>query len=798
MNEKKEIFIERLFKYLDKFIEVSIEGKNKELVLTPGLVMFMNGLAHPSFGKRNGMSEFFRKIKHVTIQPESGEILGGIQEGKIIKLPIGFVSACSITRLNIQDLKVFVNMTTKGLAENLIELTVENSRIQTLEIFLGSTQGLIWKKLKTLKCIKCKVNVIGAGIFEKKLFPKLQFLDLSYNEIKVIENLEERPTDTLILNNNKIRECYMYYSNNIKNLFVDENYIETLNGFQAMGGLECLSARRNRITMIKKEQQSFKLMKNLSELDLSENPVCEKDNFRIELISYLPELNREIEFILNEEDVTMREIGEAMKMKYGRHEEENNYEYMMNEINEKKESNIKTQMELVDSWKRERYLIGIIKGIRKENKYIKFINEIVNTVMNQRINTIQQDIKTIIKLRKICNIKIGYENKEIIPLTYDFERFNIKLGKIEGNIRIDTAIETGIQSLIDERKGVKNFGISLVNFISKTYKGRIIRIILPVEIDTVKKTIEIIIEIFKKHREIIQEPIIRKDGRKVFMTEMLKHINQMLCNIERGGNDYKNYVESKIKITKEIEEKKETRFVEYNKPKKERENSQMLKRQAPKRVGAKDEKVIESSIGFEFQNISNDNNSKEKEKENINNKENINFNDNNNNDKENDDEKKEEIKNKLDILSVDDIPKVIHRPGRRKDKKDENIQSNISSDNNSSNILNIDIKDGLNNESLQSESSPQPIVKRIARKGNRRPPSKKALQVGSKELKDSDVVHLDQSIPLDSSLHENLSDISSPLIPDDHQPQKKIIGGQGFGGGVNAELLAKLALKKKN
>ncbi|EMH77497.1 leucine-rich repeat containing protein [Entamoeba histolytica HM-1:IMSS-B] len=463
MNENKEIFKEKLFKYLDKFIEVSIEGKNKELILTPGLVMFMNGMAHPSFGKRNGMSEFFRRIKHIKIEPESGEILGGIQEGKNIKLPIGFVSACSITRLHIQDLKVFVNMTTKGLAENLIELTVENSRIQTLEIFLGSTQGLIWKKLKTLKCIKCKVNVIGAGIFEKKLFPKLQFLDLSYNEIKVIENLEERPTDTLILNNNKIRECYMYYSNNIKNLFVDENYIETLNGFQAMGGLECLSARRNRITMIKKEQQSFKLMKNLSELDLSENPVCEKDNFRIELISYLPELNREIEFILNEEDVTMREIGEAMKMKYGRHEEENNYEYMMNEINEKKESNIKTQMELVDSWKRERYLIGIIKGIRKENKYIKFISEIVNNVMNQRINTIQQDIKTIIKLRKICNIKIGYENKEIIPLTYDFERFNIKLGEIEGNIRIDTAIETGIQSLIDERKGVKNFGISLRN-----------------------------------------------------------------------------------------------------------------------------------------------------------------------------------------------------------------------------------------------------------------------------------------------------------------------------------------------
>ncbi|EMD49418.1 leucinerich repeat-containing protein [Entamoeba histolytica KU27] len=760
--------------------------------------MFMNGMAHPSFGKRNGMSEFFRRIKHIKIEPESGEILGGIQEGKNIKLPIGFVSACSITRLHIQDLKVFVNMTTKGLAENLIELTVENSRIQTLEIFLGSTQGLIWKKLKTLKCIKCKVNVIGAGIFEKKLFPKLQFLDLSYNEIKVIENLEERPTDTLILNNNKIRECYMYYSNNIKNLFVDENYIETLNGFQAMGGLECLSARRNRITMIKKEQQSFKLMKNLSELDLSENPVCEKDNFRIELISYLPELNREIEFILNEEDVTMREIGEAMKMKYGRHEEENNYEYMMNEINEKKESNIKTQMELVDSWKRERYLIGIIKGIRKENKYIKFISEIVNNVMNQRINTIQQDIKTIIKLRKICNIKIGYENKEIIPLTYDFERFNIKLGEIEGNIRIDTAIETGIQSLIDERKGVKNFGISLVNFISKTYKGRIIRIILPVEIDSIKKTIEMIIEIFKKHREIIQEPIVRKDGRKVFMTEMLKHINQMLCNIERGGNDYKEYVISKTKITKELEEKKETRFVEYNKPKKERENSQMLKRQAPKRVGAKDEKVIESSIGFEFENICKENTNKEEDTSTNRNR--IEFNDKIIEEKK-DKEKQEEIQTQLDSLSVD-IPKVIRRPGKRRDKQEEKKEEKEISDSQIHKI-DIEIKDGLDNESLQSESAPQAVVKRISRKGNRRPPTKKALQVGSKELKEEDVVHLDVPESHDeSSQQTHLDETTTSHIDNEKQsekqPEKKIIGGQGFGGGVNAELMAKLALKKKN
>lgn len=771
-------FTSKLFRYLDDFKNAIVKGDSREVELTPPAVMFLNGLAHPTFGKRPVLGEFFRKLRHVKISPEAGEVLGNHQQAALINLPIGFVSVCSITRLVLSDLRIFINLATPGLAEHLIDLTVTNCTVPSLEAYLGSTQRLVWKRLKTLRCTKCGVSTIGPGIFEAALFPKLQYLDLSSNDIQVIENVEERPLDTLILNNNKIRECYMYFSTNLKNLFVDENSIESLSGFQAMGGLECLSARKNLISALRKEQQSFRLMHNLSELDLSENGVCEKDNFRIELISYLPTLDENMEFTLNEEDVSRREIGEAMKMKLSRHDTDDGDEYLLSEIDEKRESNLKTRTELVDSWKRQTYIYSLMPRLRTENGYSKFISELVMRVMNRRLNRVQQDVRTIVQLRQLCNIKVGYELLSVEESkNTDVERFHINLGDVENNIRMDAAIDTAIMSLIDDRKAIHNFSINFIDAFSSHYKDRVMRLVLPVDTDSVKSMIHVIRDALIANRELMMEPSVRKDGRTLFMKEIINHILTIQRYVS-SGIDYKEYVSAKTVITKRLEEQKPAQFMQYERQRRDRENPLLLKRQGPKRVGASEEDPEETASTSKQETAPVTEVPEEK--------------------------KSDKPTSVMDALAELDapVPKITRRPGRGGRSKPQKVDEPEKKPDEPFKPIDLKLNGGLDSEDLKADVAPTVHRRAARKKGTRHAATKNALKVGTKELKDEDVVHLPPVEDSTPSTQEGAKE-GAPSTGDGSEssepaPAKRVrkVMGQGLGMNVNAELMAKLASRK--
>ncbi|KAL7717321.1 Leucine-rich repeat containing protein [Entamoeba marina] len=627
------------------------------------------------------------------------------------------------------------------------------------------------EKLKSLKCTHCDISSIGSGIFEAELFPKLQFLDLSYNEIKTIENVEERPLDTLILSNNKIRECYLYYSTNIKNIFVDDNLIESLNGFQAMGGLECLSARNNHITLLKKEQKCFVLLRNLSELDLSKNDVCNKDNFRVELLSYLPNLSKDLEFILNEEDVTLKEIGEAMKLKLSRPDEfENEVNDILKDINEKRESNVKTKVELVDSWKRDTYLFGLFPKLREENKFTSVVSDLVTSAMIGN----KQAIKSIIQLRKMCDIKLGFDERRIDTLSDSYERFNIRLGGLTDNIRLDIAIDTAVQSFFDDRKSTKNFSLNFINFISTGYKGRILRVVLPLDGDEIKPIMHKILNILNNNTELPLEPNHRKDGRTVFMKLLLKHITVI-----------NSYIEN-----------------ETTKTSKQRELNVLAKKDAPRRIGQTSVHEEEDNL-FEFKPRNRKHNSNAADLFNLaldiseepTSEDHTTSEDNQTNENP-------ESSSMLDKLDVDTPKSSIRRPGKGPRKQTSKLghveETNDVSIEENKEFKPIDVKvsGDINSKELTADIAPPTVSRRgIQKKKKRAPASRKCLNVGTTELKEDLVTHLD--VP-DSGTTTNNTDSGTSTEANEEETiikPKKVFGGQGFGG--NAAMMAEMMKKNK-
>ncbi len=126
--------------------------------------------------------------------------------------------------------------------------------------------------LKNLKNLVFRKNNISK-IDHIDGLSNLVYLDLSFNKLRVIErgNIGILP--------------------NIKTLLCDGNYLKNVNSFAKLQGLNFISMENNKISeysMIEK----ISLLENLTDLNISNNPICKFSGYRANIIKKFTFLNK--------------------------------------------------------------------------------------------------------------------------------------------------------------------------------------------------------------------------------------------------------------------------------------------------------------------------------------------------------------------------------------------------------------------------------------------------------------------------------------------------------------------------
>ncbi|XP_008497387.1 leucine-rich repeat-containing protein 23 [Calypte anna] len=174
----------------------------------------------------------------------------------------------------------------------LANLSLKGNKIQTL---LGLSHG----QLFSLQILELRGNKIEktAGLN----LPKLKDLYLAQNAIQSLEGLEGL--------------------GQLTTLHLRDNQLETLDGFcSSMKCLQYLNLRSNRINNLK-EVAKLQVLPSLQVLVLLDNPCSDEQNYRIEVLVLLPNLQR-----LDKELVEEDEQAEAKKISQERQEEQKEME----------------------------------------------------------------------------------------------------------------------------------------------------------------------------------------------------------------------------------------------------------------------------------------------------------------------------------------------------------------------------------------------------------------------------------------------------------------------------------------
>nr|XP_033780073.1 leucine-rich repeat-containing protein 23 [Geotrypetes seraphini] len=159
-------------------------------------------------------------------------------------------------------------------------------------------------KLENLHTLELRGNKLAstAGI----LLPNLRNLYLAENAIKRLEGLEGLVQ--------------------LQTLHVRDNELETLDGFSgSMKSLQYLNIRGNQISRTK-ELQKLGCLRGLRALAMFDNPCTETDDYRMEALIAVPQLERlDKDFFLEEERTTADEM-RALRLEMGEEETEGSAE----------------------------------------------------------------------------------------------------------------------------------------------------------------------------------------------------------------------------------------------------------------------------------------------------------------------------------------------------------------------------------------------------------------------------------------------------------------------------------------
>ncbi|EDR23192.1 hypothetical protein EDI_229990 [Entamoeba dispar SAW760] len=283
-------FVEIFEKELIKFKEQIEEGKKKgRIELNPATVQLFNGLTNPSYGTMDTLQNEFEQIKKILIKGNEEELESPeIVRTEIPILPLFFLQYCAIEELQFEKLRYQLEVNKYNIPEVLITLSLDKVKIDNLREFLVSGGSVVWKKLQYLTISNAGIRSIDDGLFIEDFFPELLLLDLSNNEIEVLENIGERPLEHLKLNNNKIASIRLTVVGSISKLELNDNKISNILPLSNFYGLERLWLANNQIKYFTDFEKVFSKMYNLKDVMLNGNSICADDSFKMNISTVMP------------------------------------------------------------------------------------------------------------------------------------------------------------------------------------------------------------------------------------------------------------------------------------------------------------------------------------------------------------------------------------------------------------------------------------------------------------------------------------------------------------------------------
>uniref|UniRef100_A0A8C1YA60 Nischarin n=1 Tax=Cyprinus carpio TaxID=7962 RepID=A0A8C1YA60_CYPCA len=162
-----------------------------------------------------------------------------------------------------------------------------------------------WKMLTTLDMSRNFIRCIDESV---KLIPEVEFLDLSYNELSLVENLQHLYNLVhLDLSFNKITVLEAVHTKlgNIKTLNLSGNQLETLSGLSKLYSLVNLDLSSNRLAQLD-EIKNIGTLPCLEKLSLADNPMCIIPDYRTKVLAQF--CDRASEVCLNGTTTTEKEL----------------------------------------------------------------------------------------------------------------------------------------------------------------------------------------------------------------------------------------------------------------------------------------------------------------------------------------------------------------------------------------------------------------------------------------------------------------------------------------------------------
>uniref|UniRef100_A0A669F3I6 Nischarin n=1 Tax=Oreochromis niloticus TaxID=8128 RepID=A0A669F3I6_ORENI len=142
----------------------------------------------------------------------------------------------------------------------------------------------VWRNLTTLDMSHNCINSIDSSV---KLMPKVEFLDLSYNQLSSVENLQHLYNLVhvdLSYNNLRVLEAAHTRLGNIKTLSLAGNQLDRLTGLTKLYSLVNLDLSHNQLAQLE-EIRNIGSLPCLEKLNLSSNPICIIPDYRTKVLA---------------------------------------------------------------------------------------------------------------------------------------------------------------------------------------------------------------------------------------------------------------------------------------------------------------------------------------------------------------------------------------------------------------------------------------------------------------------------------------------------------------------------------
>ncbi|KAK7899438.1 hypothetical protein WMY93_020291 [Mugilogobius chulae] len=163
----------------------------------------------------------------------------------------------------------------------------------------------VWTSLTTLDLSRNDISAVDSSV---KLIPKVEFLDLSHNQLTSVENLQYLYSLVHVdLSCNRLSSLEAAHTRlgNIKTLGLSGNQLSSLQGLSKLYSLVNLDLSRNQLAQLE-EIRNIGLLPCLEKLNLTDNPMCIIPDYRTKVLAQFGD--RAAEVCLDAKTTTEKEL----------------------------------------------------------------------------------------------------------------------------------------------------------------------------------------------------------------------------------------------------------------------------------------------------------------------------------------------------------------------------------------------------------------------------------------------------------------------------------------------------------